>query len=578
MSDSETREDGTQLSFWEHLTELRRRLVYIVAALIGGFIVAWILKEELFSIVSAPVREGLAAHGIHRLTAIETTEAVMVYLKLAMAAAIVVTIPVSLWQLWLFVKPGLVETELRPMRRIAILAVFMFVLGLLFCYRFVLPLVIDFLTSFTLGAGGVDFQVTMQSAYSTTFVFLVGFGVIFELPLVMVLLAATPLFDSAKYIKWIRYSIVIAFAIGSVLTPPDVLSQLLMAVPVTVLYVVGIGLTFLSERRQALGRPVASGPDWLLAGGILLLSTMIAAILLPVSKPVAGYLPYGARAILLTAGELEGDTGAPGCGGLLTATLRSHTAEQVCAVYPEGTLLLVTPTPEVEMESLCPTAVPGQMACGVAGEATVLGSPMLVARYLANRDQGLVDSDPLELDDDSHLSLFVSLESTPREQRAYLRVTEFEGDAEVHITLSFSDPREAEQFVLTLETDLAAVGQLAAPASPPGPTSLALEELAAALENLSSRLPPEEVTEVARHISRARALLKGEGSQTQSGAHGLLACRLSPCAYTYLAPHLPAPSESKTNGRVVSLEFNGEEVDTEALHRLLLGIVSESSQ
>ncbi len=575
MSDSETQDLGNQLSFWEHLTELRQRLIYIVVSLIGGFIIAWILKEELFAIVSAPVREGLAAHGIHRLTAIETTEAIMVYLKLAMAAAIVFTIPVSLWQLWLFVKPGLVESETRPMRRIAILAVFMFVLGLLFCYRFVLPLVIDFLTAFTLGAGGVDFQVTMKSTYSTTFVFLVGFGVIFELPLVMVLLAATPLFDSAKYLKWIRYSVVIAFVIGSMLTPPDVLSQLLMAVPITILYMVGIGLTFLSERRRARGRTEASGPDWQLAGSVLLLSTLIAAMVMPASRPMASYLPYGARAVLLADGAEDSFA----CAGLVSSDFAALAGERVCAVYTEGTMLLAAPRPEIEVADLCQgaTATAG-ISCNVIADMVAMGPPMLVARYLANREQRVSDSDPLALDDDALHSLFVSLQSTPREQRAYLRVTEYggeEGENRVRIALSFGDPNDAEQFLTALETGVTASGQFS-PSPLSGPLVAALEELAGAVEGLASRLPQDEASEVTLQISRARALMRGETSPAQSAAGGILACQTSPCAYAYLAPYLPAPAESQAIGRVVTLEFADDDFDTKALRRLLLGVVNES--
>jgi sec-independent protein translocase protein TatC len=568
---------GNQLSFWEHLTELRQRLLYIVIALFGGFIVAWIFKEQLFAIVSAPVKEGLAAHGIYRLTAIETTEAVMVYLKLAMAAAIVVTIPVSLWQLWMFVKPGLVATETRPMRRIAILAVFMFVLGLLFCYRFVLPLVIDFLTGFTLGAGGVDFQVTMKSTYSTTFIFLVGFGVIFELPLVMVLLAATPLFDSSKYLKWIRYSVVIAFVIGSMLTPPDVLSQCLMAVPITILYVVGIGMTYLSERRRASGKVAATGMDWQLAGSVLFLASLIALLVMPASRPMASYLPSGARAILLS----DGDGTSFKCGGLVTPDLGSKAAERVCAVYSEGTVLLATPQDGVAADSLCPpTEDAAGVVCKVADDIAVLGPPMLVARYLANHDQRLADSDPLALDDEAHHSLFVSLQSTSREQRAYLRATEYGGEEgpQLHVALSFGDPREAEHFATTLETDVVMTGLVAAPTPPSGPVVEAVEQLATAVESLATRLPEKEVADVYRKILLVRALLKGESSATGGAAGGLLACKVSPCAYSYLAPYLPKPTETEVKGRVVFLEFAGEELKLDALRELFAQVVDESSR
>jgi sec-independent protein translocase protein TatC len=572
--------EGTNLSFWEHLAELRQRLVASVAALVIGFIVAWIFKEELFALVSAPVKEGLAAHGIYRLTAIETVEAIMVYLKLAFAAAIVVTIPVSLYQLWAFVKPGLVAREVRPMRRVAILAAFMFALGVIFSYRLVLPLVIDFLTGFTLGAGDVDFQVTMKSAYSTTLVFLVGFGLIFELPLVMVLLAATPLFDSRKYLKWIRYSVVIAFVIGSMLTPPDVLSQLLMAVPVCTLYVVGIGLTWMSERRRELGLEARPGIDWPLVGGVVLLTGLVAALGWPQGQPMASYLPYGARTILLSSAPTE----VPGCGGL-EATATSPLSESVCAVYAEGPLLLVRPEAEADAEALCGalTGGSGEVSCRAVDGIGVAGNPVLVARYGSNREERRADSDPLSLEEETLLSFFVSLQSTPREQRAYLRLTEEGGDDPGYrLHLSFGDPREAQYFVEAL----AEAGTEGGLPSPPGglpqqaggPASEALLELCAALDEMAVHVPAQEAVSIRRRVERARTLLHTGAAPEAGPAARLLRCESSPCAYAFLAPHLTRPVETEVVGRVVMLRYPQEGVSGEALRELLRGVAAAAEQ
>ncbi len=565
--------ESGQLSFWEHLAELRKRLLFSVISMVVGFVVAWTFKEPLFALVSAPVKEGLAAHGIYRLTAIETIEAIMVYLKLSLAAAIVVTIPVSLWQIWLFVKPGLVPSETRPMRRVAILAVFMFALGLLFCYRFVLPLVIDFLTGFTLAAGDVDFQVTMKSTYSTTLVFLVGFGVIFELPLVMVLLAATPLFDAAKYWKWIRYAVVVAFVVGSMLTPPDILSQALMAVPITILYVVGIGLTYLSQRRRDKGRSEARGIDWELLVSVTVLSGLIAALVMPATRPISSYLPYGARSVYQTSGALP----EPICHGLWPGADDIYLEEVVCGVYLEGTILLARADEETSTDSLCQrlSTSPRAGSCQVVGDTAVVGQPLLVARYATNRDQRLADSDPLSLDDDARVSLFVSLLSTPREQRAYLRVLEVGGDEpSVRIDLSFGDPKEAEHFIDSITND---AGKVARAAMEPEPWPLtpqdqALLELTAALQLLTPKLPAEKATAAQAHLDRVRTLLGPARTSGEPGSR-LLQCTDSPCAYAALIDSLPKPQEPEVRGRVVTLRFPADDTDLVALRQVLQEVV-----
>jgi sec-independent protein translocase protein TatC len=278
LGDSNRQTSESRQSFWEHLGELRRRILVTLAALVAGFFLAWAYRELLFDLVTAPVREGLAAHGIPRLIAIETVEAMTVYLKLAVASGLVLASPVAIYELWAFVRPGLLPREIRPMRRVAVLAGIMFLLGVVFCYRYVLPLMIDFLAGFTLSSGAIDFQVTMSSAYSTAVVFLLGFGLVFELPLVMVLLSAIPLFDSRRYIKWTRYAIVLFFVVAAVFTPPDVLSQFLMAVPLCLLYFVGIGFTFLMERKRAQGGEAPAGIDWPLAGLAVVLAGVVVAV------------------------------------------------------------------------------------------------------------------------------------------------------------------------------------------------------------------------------------------------------------------------------------------------------------
>ena len=559
----------TALSFWEHLAELRKRLLWCVISLVGGFIVAWIFKEQLFSIVSAPVKEGLAAHGIYRLTAIETVEAVVVYLKLSFSAAIVVSVPVALLQIWLFIKPGLIEREIRPMRRIAVLAMFMFVLGLVFSYQFVLPLVIDYLTGFTLGAGDIDFQVTMKSAYSTTLLFLVGFGIIFELPLVMVLLAATPLFNSARYLKWIRYSVVLSFVVGSMLTPPDVLSQMLMAIPVTILYCIGIGLTYVMENRREKEQAVVEGFDWILAGAVVFLTGVITLLVMPAPVPMAAYLPYGAGTVTLG----RQTTKMPTCNRTDSVSLPPEAAinEWVCARYTEGNVLLLR-SDSLDTADYC-ASLPDDSGerCVSIDDIHVIGQPMLVARYMSNMEDGRQDADPLKVDDTTVFSQFVSLLATPKQQRSYLRFTFTGGEEpELQLDLSFSDANEAEHFIHALDNNEQVQTSVAEDLSiPEVALAAAIEELCAAVEILAAKHNSTELKQVRKRLQRARELAGQAPAATVRTPFG--SCTTAACAYAALAPLLPASFETDQRGRVITLLYSeGSEEHAEKVINFLL--------
>ncbi len=569
--------DGTRaegLTFWEHLAELRSRLIYIAVSLLVGLFVGWGFREELFALLTAPVREGLAVHGIHRLTAIEAAEAMVVYLKLSLAAAIVLVVPVGLYQLWAFVRPGLLEREIRPMRRVVVLAFFMFVLGVLFCYRLVLPLVMEFLAAFTLGSGGVEFQVTMDSAYSTALLLLVGFGLVFELPLVMVLLATTPLVDWRKYLKWIRYAVVMAFVVGAVLTPPDVLSQFLMAVPLCVLYGVGIFLSYLMERQRLKGGDAPRGLDWGLLGMLVVLLGLAALLLLPRSLPAVSFLPYGAESV-----EWSAAGAIPRCGGLERG-LPAEGREWACARYAEGSLLVGSGDERWD-DGACSNQDGGQTGtCAVDDELLVAGQHLLVARYLHNRRMRLVDSDPVLPPDEATESLWVSLRRTEGRQPPFARIARVGEDPErLRVDLSFADAERAREFAAALEEgkELPAAA-VAGGADRHSRIQQALLELTAVVEEIA-RSTRSGTTDPAvaspspsaghgesqaasgsnasrpagleARLAQVKALL-ADAEQQELGPHRLAECGGAACAYAVLSDLLPAPEEVQAQGRLVT--------------------------
>jgi len=229
-----------------HLKELRRRLVYCVIAFLVFTIAAFIFKDRVFAVLLHP----LAKTNVHKLTTLGVTEAFMQILKVSMYTGLVFSLPVILYQFWAFVMPALYERERRNVLPYTAATTFLFLGGVVFGYFIVLPVGLKFLV----GYGGGTFNQLLQADRYVTFVsmFLLAFGVVFELPLVMLLLAWARVVDHTKMRKVRRYAIVTEAILAMILTPSqDPLSMVLMLVPLILLYEVGIWLAKLVARRRA---------------------------------------------------------------------------------------------------------------------------------------------------------------------------------------------------------------------------------------------------------------------------------------------------------------------------------------
>lgn len=246
--------DG-QMTVTEHLAELRSRLLKSVAALALAFLVAWNFHEQAFHWIARPVLQGLRRQGIQQLQALQVTETVIAHLQASLLGALVLATPVIFYQAWAFVAPGLLRRERRVVLPVIGLLSAFFLLGVLFCYFVFLPLVVDFLVAFTQTSGDVALQPTVQQTFRLAVAFLAVFGLVFELPLLMFFLSMLGVVPAATFRKYARYFVVFAFVIGAILTPPDPLSQVLMAVPLCALYLVGVvfakaGEAFRGSRRS----------------------------------------------------------------------------------------------------------------------------------------------------------------------------------------------------------------------------------------------------------------------------------------------------------------------------------------
>jgi sec-independent protein translocase protein TatC len=546
MAHEEAEQAGGLMSFWGHVAELRNRLLVIAVALLAGFFLAWGFREEIFALLTAPIMAGLTRHGILRLTAIETTESMVVYLQLALLAAVGLTVPVTLHQLWLFVKPGLTPREIRPMRRIVVMSLFLFIAGLVFCYRLVLPLVMDFLAAFTLGSGNVDFQVTMHSAYSTASLFLIGFGLVFELPLVMVLLAATPLFDSQRYLRWTRYYIVVAFIIAAVLTPPDVLSQMLMGVPLVVLYFVGILLSWLMERTRARGREAVGTVDVPLIIGSLAGAGVCAALVVPWPSPPIASLPSGA---LSSVTWVYGEGTRPGCGALSSDLVMRSAAGHVatCLRYPDGDLLAARPAGEWDEVSGCPE-LPAWADCSQERGTLFVGTRLAVARLNRNLDAGLAEPGPHVPPEGAYFHRFQVLDSGRNRSATFVTLTALSGAYDlVQLGLTFQSPGQAEDFAALLAgANAASVPYSLSRAAEQARTSEAVRMLLDAVDALE-----KGGAGAAAKVAAARRLLDTAGSRPD-----LAECDTAACAWAALGPDLPAASEVSVSERTVNASFD----------------------
>jgi sec-independent protein translocase protein TatC len=253
-------DDRTMMSFTDHLTELRSRLVRVALALVLGFFACWAYRIELFGFLAEPISRALADNGVYHYHAIHLTESILVYLKTSFAAAILLTCPFTFYQGWSFVSPGLLSKERGFIIPVTIFTVIFFLIGAAFAYQVILPFITDWLAKLTTEGGQAVVMVTLQNAFSTALIFLVMFGLVFELPLVIFFLSLFGLVSARGLLRFFRYFVVLSFVASAMLTPPDPISQVLMALPLNVLYAFGILVAWGVERsRNAEGEGPSAG-------------------------------------------------------------------------------------------------------------------------------------------------------------------------------------------------------------------------------------------------------------------------------------------------------------------------------
>ena len=243
--------DDTRQPLFAHLVELRRRLLISLAALIAVFFVCLYFAKPIFAVLVQP----LLAAGEGRLIYTDVFEAFFAEVKVALFCALMLCFPVFATQIWRFVAPGLYVKEKRAILPFLLMTPVFFAGGASFAYFLAMPWALHFLLGFEGNIGGVHQEALPGVGNYLSFVtrFLFGFGVAFLLPILLMLLERAGLVTRQQLASKRRYAIVGAFAIAAVLTPPDAVSQLMLAVPLYALYefaIIAIRLTNWREARR----------------------------------------------------------------------------------------------------------------------------------------------------------------------------------------------------------------------------------------------------------------------------------------------------------------------------------------
>jgi sec-independent protein translocase protein TatC len=243
----EEQEPVHEMTFTEHLNELRVRLMRCIIAAFVGLLACYAFAEQLFMLLMQPLLTLLEPSG-GSLIYTGLPEAFFTHLKVAGIAGLFVASPYIFYQLWMFIAPGLYEGERKYMIPIALFSALFFVTGALFGYYVVFPFGFQFFLGYASEVIKPMPSVKEYFSFSTSMLF--AFGFIFELPLFMFFLSALGLVKHATLRKFRKFAILGSFVVAAVLTPPDVVSQCLMAGPLCLLYEVGIWVAYLVEKKK----------------------------------------------------------------------------------------------------------------------------------------------------------------------------------------------------------------------------------------------------------------------------------------------------------------------------------------
>lgn len=250
LPEEESRADPSAMSFFDHLAELRTRLLYSVAGIAVCCVLALAFWEQIYLVLSVPIEGAFAAVGLEKkLVFIGPLEPIKFALQLGVYAGIFLSAPFIFWQIWLFVSPGLYRAERRVALPFILSSTGLFLTGCYFAHRIVLPLTLRFLLSF--GREYFDAYISIEKYFSLWLTMVLWMGLIFQMPVLIFLLSWIGIATPAFLLHYLRHAVLLIAVVAAVVTPTtDAFTMAVFAVPMVVLYLVGILVSAVVQRSR----------------------------------------------------------------------------------------------------------------------------------------------------------------------------------------------------------------------------------------------------------------------------------------------------------------------------------------
>ena len=248
--------EQNQSTISEHLLELRSRIIKSLIFFILAFIISYINADKIYDFLLQPYVKALGSDGLanKRLIFTELQETFVTYLKLSFFSALFFSFPIFLIQIWKFIAPGLYSNEKKAILPFMIATPVLFLLGAFLAYQFIMPLAIKFFLSFESLTSQTSMPIQLEAKVSEylslIMIFMIAFGLSFELPVLLILLATVGFVDSKYLSERRRYIIVIIFIVAAIITPPDPISQIGLAIPLMLLYEISILIIKYLEKNK----------------------------------------------------------------------------------------------------------------------------------------------------------------------------------------------------------------------------------------------------------------------------------------------------------------------------------------
>ncbi|MBM5787505.1 MAG: twin-arginine translocase subunit TatC [Pelagibacterales bacterium] len=251
-----TNNEQNQSTISEHLLELRSRIIKSLIFFVLAFIISYINADKIYDFLLQPYVKALGSDGVanKRLIFTALQETFVTYLKLSFFSALFFSFPIFLIQIWKFIAPGLYSNEKKAILPFMIATPVLFLLGAFLAYQFIMPLAIKFFLSFESLTSQTSMPIQLEAKVSEylslIMIFMIAFGLSFELPVLLILLATVGFIDSKYLSERRRYIIVIIFIVAAIITPPDPISQIGLAIPLMLLYEISILIIKYLEKNK----------------------------------------------------------------------------------------------------------------------------------------------------------------------------------------------------------------------------------------------------------------------------------------------------------------------------------------